>query len=91
MKEDRQKQLELRLDKLSEQVSTIIENSKNMEASLKTRLEQVEHEVLDLPENYDDVEDDENLQGKNWFIILVMFYSQNRNVSIMSSVWLKKC
>ena len=65
MKEDRQKQLELRLDKLSEQVSTIIENSKNMEASLKTRLEQVEHEVLDLPENYDDVEDDENLQGKN--------------------------
>ena len=65
MKEDRQKQLELRLDKLSEQVSTIIENSKNMEASLKTRLEQVEHEVLDLPEDYDDVEEDENLQGKN--------------------------
>ena len=72
MKEDRQKQLELRLDKLSEQVSTIIENSKNMEASLKTRLEQVEHEVLDLPEDYDDIEEDENLQGNNRFIILVM-------------------
>ena len=75
MKEDRQKQLELRLDKLSEQVSTIIENSKNMEASLKTRLEQVEHEVLDLPEDYDDVEEEENLQGNNRFIILVMLYS----------------
>ena len=63
MKEDRQKQLELRLEKLSEQVSTIIENSKNVEESLKTRLEQVEHEVLDLPEDYDDIEDEENQQG----------------------------
>ena len=65
MKEDRQKQLELRLDKLSEQVSMIIENSNNMEASFKTRLEQVEHEVLDLPEDYEDIEDDENQQGRN--------------------------
>ena len=63
MKEDRQKQLELRLEKLSEQVSTIIENSKNVEESLKSRLEQVEHEVLDLPEDYDDIEDEENQQG----------------------------
>ena len=63
MKEDRQKQLELRLEKLSEQVSTIIENSKNVEESLKTRLEQVEHEVLDRPEDYDDIEDEENQQG----------------------------
>ena len=77
MKEDRQKQLELRLDKLSEQVSTIIENSKNMEASLKTRLEQVEHEVLDLPEDYDDIEEDENQQGNNRFIILVILYGFN--------------
>ena len=65
MKEDRQKQLELRLDKLSEQVSMIIENSNNMEASFKTRLEQVEHEVLDLPEDYEDIEDDESQQGRN--------------------------
>ena len=63
MKEDRQNKLELRLDKLSEQVSMMIENSNNMEASFKTRLEQVEHEVLDLPEDYEDIEDDENQQG----------------------------
>ena len=65
MKEDRQNKLELRLDKLSEQVSMMIENSNNMEASFKTRLEQVEHEVLDLPEDYEDIEDDENQQGRN--------------------------
>ena len=65
MKEDRQNKLELRLDKLSEQVSMMIENTNNMEASFKTRLEQVEHEVLDLPEDYEDIEDDENQQGRN--------------------------
>ena len=65
MKEDRQNKLEIRLDKLSEQVSMMIENSNNMEASFKTRLEQVEHEVLDLPEDYEDIEDDENQQGRN--------------------------
>ena len=65
MKEDRQKQLELRLDKLSEQVTMILENSNNMEASFKTRLEQLEHEVLDLPEDYEDIEDDESQQGRN--------------------------
>merc|ERR1712242_115395 len=36
-----------------------------METSFKTRLEQVEHEVLDLPEDYDDIDDDENLQGSD--------------------------
>ena len=65
MKEDRQNKLELRLDKLSEQVSMMIENTNNMEASFKTRLEQVEHEVLDLPEDYEDIEDDESQQGRN--------------------------
>ena len=63
MKEDRQKQLETRLDKLSEQVAMLMENSKDMEESFKKRMEKVEHEVLDFTEDYDDIEEDDNLQG----------------------------
>ena len=63
MKEDRQKHLEMRVDKLSEQLCSIIESSKNMEDSFRKRIEQVEHEVLDLPEDYDDIEEEDNLQG----------------------------
>ena len=63
MKEDRQKHLEMKVDKLSEQLSSMIESSKNMEDSFRKRIEQVEHEVLDLPEDYDDIEEEDNLQG----------------------------
>ena len=62
MKEDRQKHLEMKVDKLSEQLSSMIESSKNMEDSFRKRIEQVEHEVLDLPEDYDDIEEEDNLQ-----------------------------
>ena len=63
MKEDRQKQLEMRLDRLSEQISNVMENSKNVEESFRKRIEHVEHELLDHPEDYDDIEEDDNLQG----------------------------
>ena len=64
MKEDRQKYLETRVERLTEQVSMIMENSKHMESSFNKRIKQVEHDVLDLPENYDDIEEDDTLQGK---------------------------
>ena len=70
MKEDRQKHLELKVDKLSEQLSSMIESSKNMEDSFRKRIEQVEHEVLDLPEDYDDIEEEDNLQGRK----ILMFH-----------------
>ena len=70
MKEDRQKHLEMKVDKLSEQLSSMIESSKNMEDSFRKRIEQVEHEVLDLPEDYDDIEEEDNLQG----IKILMFH-----------------
>ena len=72
MKEDRQKHLEMKVDKLSEQLSSMIESSKNMEDSFRKRIEQVEHEVLDLPEDYDDIEEEDNLQG--------MFHFKNNNL-----------
>ena len=72
MKEDRQKHLEMKVDKLSEQLSSMIESSKNMEDSFRKRIEQVEHEVLDLPEDYDDIEEEDNLQG--------MFDFKNNNL-----------
>ena len=70
MKEDRQKHLEMKVDKLSEQLSSMIESSKNMEDSIRKRIEQVEHEVLDLPEDYDDIEEEDNLQGRK----ILMFH-----------------
>ena len=68
MKEDRQKSLETRLEKLSEQVAMMSENNKHMEDSFKKRMEKVEHEVLDFTEDYDDIEEDDNLQGNLCFI-----------------------
>ena len=76
MKEDRQKHLEMRVDKLSEQLCSIIESSKNMEDSFRKRIEQVEHEVLDLPEDYDDIEEEDNLQG----IEILMFHFENNYI-----------
>ena len=51
----------------------MIESSKNMEDSFRKRIEQVEHEVLDLPEDYDDIEEEDNLQGRK----ILMFYFEN--------------
>ena len=68
MKEERQKHMEGRLDKLAEQVAMMMENSRHMEESFKKRMEKVEHEVLDFTEDYDDIEEDDNLQG-NFYLI----------------------
>ena len=73
MKEDRQKTLEMRLDKLTEQISIMMENSKTMEESFKKRIEHVEHEVLDLPEDYDDIEEDDSLQGTLLFVKMILY------------------
>ena len=86
MKEDRQKHLELKVDKLSEQLSSMIESSKNMEDSFRKRIEQVEHEVLDLPEDYDDIEEEDNLQGRK---ILMFHFKMINNVLLHNVVVIK--
>lgn len=86
MKEDRQKHLELKVDKLSEQLSSMIESSKNMEDSFRKRIEQVEHEVLDLPEDYDDIEEEDNLQGRK---ILMFHFKMINNVLLHKVVVIK--
>ena len=86
MKEDRQKHLELKVDKLSEQLSSMIESSKNMEDSFKKRIEQVEHEVLDLTEDYDDIEEEDNLQGRK---ILMFHFKMINNVLLHKVVVIK--
>ena len=86
MKEDRQKHLELKVDKLSEQLSSMIESSKNMEDSFRKRIEQVEHEVLDLPEDYDDIEEEDNLQGRK----ILMFHFKMINNVLLHKVMIIK-
>ena len=86
MKEDRQKHLEMKVDKLSEQLSSMIESSKNMEDSFRKRIEQVEHEVLDLPEDYDDIEEEDNLQGRK---ILMFHFKMINNVLLHKVVVIK--
>ena len=45
-------------------MSIMMENSKNVEESFKKRIENVENELLEHPEDYDDIEEDDHLQGK---------------------------
>ena len=64
MREDKQKILEMKLDKLSDQITMIMDNSKQLQDTFQKRIDRIEREVLEeLDCEYVDIDEDDNVQG----------------------------